>query len=192
MTAPSTPENLTPLQLDILQANKLAALAKRAKATAARKKQMEMNKLIEDFEDRKEPKKKVARKLTFDEQAKDFDEIRKIAKTIVPDAFIDAEKEEEMKCYCDDEAKLCTSKKDRQFLTCPNTRWDSEKKKYESDCDFFVMVDDLLDDRCDCGISLKLIKSKKDDTTYKVCLYKNAPTLWKKTHNYKCNMLKRL
>jgi hypothetical protein len=184
-TPPTTPENLTSFQVELLQANKLAALAKRAKATAARKKQVEMNKLIEDFET-KEPKKKVARKLTWENAEK---EIRGLAQELVPQAF---EKEEELKCYCDDEAKLCTSKKDRQFLTCPNTRWDSEKKKYESDCDFFVMVDDLLDDTCKCKFPMRLVKAKKDDTTYKVCLYKNAPTLWKKSHHYDCNQLIKL
>jgi hypothetical protein len=121
---------------------------------------------------RARPGSKVARKLDFD---------------IQPTTPVAVEEHEEFDCYCGDKAKECTSKKGAIFYCCPHSRYESEKSKYVSDCDFFLMKDQLIDTKCVCGIKMRRFETKDKCFKVDICVYKNAPTIYKKLKNYKCD-----
>jgi hypothetical protein len=125
------------------------------------------------------PKRAYKRKsVTFEDDLK--------APTNTPDV----EKVSEAKpwaCFCGDESKKITAKKnDKEYLVCPNSRY--VNGEYIKDCNFFVAVDQLIGEICKCGLPSVQFQSK-GGKSITVCAYKNAPTSFKKAHNYKCEML---
>lgn len=118
-------------------------------------------------------KTKVAKKLTFEE-----------TETATPRASLE---EDVLNCYCSDPVKKCDSKEGREFQCCSHSRYEREEKKWVSDCDFFVWTDQLAELKCKCGFPLRHFEMKDNSAFVNVCLYKNAPTAYKKLHNYKCD-----
>jgi len=125
-----------------------------------------------------EPVNPRKRKLTFNE-----------AMAPPPSPIINLSTEDRFCCYCGDEAKQSTSKEGRPFLSCSNSRFIEKDNKFESDCDFFLMLDSLIDEPCKCGLPLKQFLTKDKKKMMKMCVYKNAPTVWKKNIKYDCNIL---
>jgi len=189
------PPNLASTQQILLAMHQKKAYdaSKKAKATQERKKQLEMASLVEEVQPPKKQRFTSAKKLTF----ADCDTLVDIDKVNYEiNALLEAEKgslditsEPVLICYCDDSLKLCTSKNGREFYCCNNSRFNNEKKQYESDCDFFLFKDEIGKERCKCDIPMRTFKMKDGLHTADMCLYKNAPTIWKKAHHYDCGVL---
>jgi hypothetical protein len=199
MQTPPPNEKPIPSQQMMLQAlhqKKVSDQAKRAKAAAERRKQIEMAQLIDEVENGMPPalkKPKVVRKLTFqDAESLTNNTISVIPPSIPVQASDSKTMVEEIHCYCDDLAKKVASKTGREFLVCPNSRWNNTLSKYESDCDFFLFLDQLIDIKCKCGNYLRRFATKDGAHDVEMCIYKNAPTVWKKLHGYTCNHINKM
>lgn len=94
-------------------------------------------------------------------------------------------------CYCNDLAKECTAKSGKEFYCCPHSRYVVATKKYESDCDFFLFKDNISKNLCHCGYGMRQFPSKDKVYMNEACIYKNAPTVWKKMNSYSCDMMTR-
>lgn len=135
-------------------------------------------------------KPKAAKKLSFDLEKETVQQLKDL-EALDQQSLLDKNVEfyQTTQCYCGDDAKVCESKAGLFFYCCPNSRFNNTTKEFESDCDFFLMRDQLINKACKCGHQLREFETKDKKSIVQMCIYKNAPTVWKKVHNYNCNMI---
>jgi len=187
-TNPLTPPPPTSLLLKIHQQK---ALDQKKAYDQSKKQDLVYSLMAESLKQNVALKKpRVAKKLKFDEADMPPPPVPPSSPALTRTSM-EEEEDKEIICFCNDPAKVCTARAGKIFYCCPHSRYVIANKKYESDCDFFLFKENISSNKCHCGYGMRQFLSKDKEYLNESCIYKNAPTVWKKMNHYCCDMMTR-